>query len=172
VKPRPTARLTNGPPALVRTGLGFDIHPFAAGRRLVLGGVQFRQRLGLAGHSDADVLCHAVADALLGAVADGDIGRHFPDTDPAWKNSLRLLQAVAERVRRKGAVIVCVDATVLAEQPRIAPRVATMRARLARALGIRSDRVSIKATTLERLGALGRKEGIAALAVATVQAQS
>jgi 2-C-methyl-D-erythritol 2,4-cyclodiphosphate synthase len=156
--------------AILRIGQGFDIHRFAPNRPLVLGGETFEHPLGLAGHSDADVLCHAVADALLGAVAAGDIGDHFPDTDPAWANasSLDLLARAAAVIRARGGRLVNVDATVLAEAPRLAPRRDRMRANLARVLNLPLDAVSIKATTLERLGALGAGEGIAALAVAGV----
>lgn len=157
---------------MIRTGIGFDIHRFGKGRPLVLGGVTIPHPAGLDGHSDADALCHAVMDALLGAVADGDIGMHFPNTDPRWKDarSLALLKMVTARLRRRGARILSVDSTVLAEAPRLAPHVAAMRAKLAGALGVPTDRVSVKATTLERLGALGRGEGLAAMAVATVDA--
>jgi 2-C-methyl-D-erythritol 2,4-cyclodiphosphate synthase len=156
---------------MVRTGIGFDIHPFAPGRKLVLGGVTIPHPEGLAGHSDADVLSHAIADALLGAVSDGDIGTHFPDSDPAWKDasSIELLRQVAGRVRQKGAAIVNVDATVMAEKPRVAPHVEGMRRELASALGMSADRISVKATTCEGLGAIGRAEGIAVVAVATVE---
>lgn len=158
---------------MVRTGIGFDAHRFAPGRRLVLGGVQIPSPVGLLGHSDADVLCHAVADALLGSVAAGDIGQHFPDSDAAWKDacSLDLLRRTAEIVRARGARIVNTDATVLAEKPRLAPHVERMRALIAGALGIAAADVSVKATTLEKMGAIGREEGIAVMAVATVDVQ-
>ncbi|CAN5310953.1 2-C-methyl-D-erythritol 2,4-cyclodiphosphate synthase [soil metagenome] len=158
----------------VRTGIGFDVHAFAPGRRLVLGGVTIDHPRGLSGHSDADALLHAITDALLGAAALGDIGRHFQPDDPAWKNadSLELLRIVAERVRTAGWEIANVDATVLAEEPRIAPYAQAMTARIAEALGIESGEVSVKATTMEGLGPIGRGEGIAALAVATVERQS
>jgi 2-C-methyl-D-erythritol 2,4-cyclodiphosphate synthase len=137
----------------------------------MLGGVEIPYALGLLGHSDADVLCHAISDALLGAVADGDIGRHFPDTDPRWRDadSLQLLATVAARVRARQASVVNIDATVLAEQPKLAPHVSAMRERLANAVGVPVDRISVKATTVEGLGALGRGEGIAVMAVATVE---
>ena len=153
-----------------RTGIGFDIHRLAAGRRLVMGGVTIPHAKGLVGHSDADVLSHAVADALLGAVAAGDIGQHFPNTDPAWKDadSLDLLRRVAAIVAVRGGRIGNVDATLLAERPRLAPHIPAMRRNLARTLKLAVTAVSVKATTLERLGALGRQEGIAAMAVATV----
>lgn len=156
---------------MIRTGIGFDAHRFADGRRLVLGGVEFEHHRGLLGHSDADVLCHAVMDALLGATADGDIGKHFPDTDARWKDarSVDLLGIVAEGLRSRGWSVVNVDATVLAESPKLAPRIDTMRANLAEAMQIAADRVSVKATTMEGLGTVGRGEGIAAMAVATVE---
>ncbi len=156
---------------MFRTGIGFDVHPFAAGRELVLGGVKIAGAIGLAGHSDADVVCHAVADALLGAIADGDIGTHFPDSDPRWKNadSLQLLAQCARRVADKGGQIINVDMTVLAEQPKIAPYRALMRERLALAMRLPIERVSVKASTTEKLGAIGRGEGIAVMAVATVR---
>ncbi len=155
---------------VVRTGIGFDVHRFAEGRRLVLGGVEIDHPRGLAGHSDADVLLHAIADALLGAAALGDIGRHFPPDDPRWKDadSRELLRDVAGRVKVAGWEITSVDATVLAEAPRIAPHVEEMVARIAAALAVEPGRVSVKATTMEGLGPIGREEGIAAMAVATV----
>jgi len=156
---------------MIRTGIGFDAHRFAKGRRLILGGVEVDHKLGLDGHSDADVLCHAIMDALLGAIADGDIGIHFPNTDPDWKDarSLDLLKAVADRLRRRGARVVNVDSTILAEKPKISPYADAMRRNMARAMGVNVDRVSVKATTVEKMGALGRAEGIAAMAVATVE---
>lgn len=159
---------------MIRTGIGFDIHCFARGRPLILGGVNIPYRQGLAGHSDADVICHAVADALLGAMADGDIGVHFPDTDSRWKDadSIDLLRRVVLRVRARGGRIGNVDCMVLAEAPKIAPHVLGMRSNLAKAMGIDLGCVSVKATTLEGLGALGRKEGIAVQAIATVEVRS
>lgn len=159
------------PPASdVRVGFGVDFHRFAAGRRLVLGGVEIPHEKGLLGHSDADVLAHAVADALLGAAAMGDIGRHFPPDDPRYEGaaSLALLAEVAALLRAAGWAPENVDATVVAESPRLAPHVAEMRERLAAAIGVAVDRVSVKATTPEGLGALGRGEGVAAQAVALV----
>jgi len=155
----------------IRTGIGIDAHRFVAGRRLVLGGVDVEFELGLEGHSDADVLTHAIMDALLGAVAAGDIGCLFPDTDPAWKDarSIELLAQVAARVRKEGGEIVHIDTTVIAEEPRIRPYVPAMRECLAKELGMPLSSVSIKATTLEKMGALGRKEGMSALAIATVE---
>lgn len=153
-----------------RTGLGFDAHRFADGRRMVLGGVEIPHPRGLLGHSDADVLCHAIMDALLGAVGDGDIGMHFPDTDVRWKGacSLDLLKAVGAKLAGRGVRIVHIDSTVLAEKPRIAPHRETMRQAISGALALELDRVSIKATTMERMGTIGREEGIVAMAVATV----
>lgn len=158
---------------MIRTGIGFDIHRLARGRKLILGGVRIESDLGLAGHSDADVLCHAVIDALLGAVADGDIGCHFPDDDPRWEgaDSLKMLASVADRLRAKGTVVVNIDATILAEKPRLTAYREAMRGNLAHALGANPSQISIKATTLEGLGALGRGEGIAAFAVAAVNVE-
>jgi 2-C-methyl-D-erythritol 2,4-cyclodiphosphate synthase len=154
-----------------RTGFGFDLHPLVAGRPLVLGGVTVPSEVGLDGHSDADVLSHAVAEALLGALALGDLGRHFPDTDPRWRgaSSLVLLAGVVELVRGRGAVVVNVDATVLAQAPRLAPHLPEMAKRLSDTLGIPVDRVSVKAKSPEGLGLVGRKEGIAAMAVVSVE---
>ncbi len=155
----------------MRTGIGFDTHRLVEGRKLVLGGVEIAHTLGLLGHSDADVLAHAIMDALLGAIADGDIGQHFPDTDAKWKDadSLKLLEAVAKRVRAQGWEVVNVDATVLAERPKLMPHIPAMRERLAQAMGVEVGAVSVKATTVEGLGAIGRQEGISAMAVATVR---
>jgi 2-C-methyl-D-erythritol 2,4-cyclodiphosphate synthase len=150
----------------MRIGNGFDVHAFAAGRRLVLGGVVIPFDRGLAGHSDADVLLHAVADAIIGALALGDIGVHFPDTDPRWKgaDSRMLLRHVMSLARERGYAIGNVDATVVAEAPRLRPHVDAMRANIAADLGCDPSAVSVKATTTERLGFTGREEGIAALA--------
>ncbi len=154
-----------------RSGIGFDAHRFAPERDLILGGVKIEHKFGLLGHSDADVLCHAIADALLGAVAEGDIGKHFPDTDPQWKGvcSLKLLTAVGEILKEKGAAISNIDATVIAEEPKLAPYIDAMRQNIANVLGLTTNDVSVKATTIETMGALGRKEGIAAMAVAGCQ---
>lgn len=153
-----------------RIGQGFDVHALVAGRRLVIGGVEIAHERGLAGHSDADVLLHAICDALLGAVALGDIGRHFPDSDPRYKgiDSRELLRRVAGLVREEGYVPENVDATIIAEAPRMAPHVPAMVARIAADLGIDEARVNVKATTTERLGFTGRGEGIAAQAVCLV----
>ncbi|MCU0606135.1 MAG: 2-C-methyl-D-erythritol 2,4-cyclodiphosphate synthase [Candidatus Edwardsbacteria bacterium] len=155
---------------LTRVGFGYDIHRLVKGRALVLGGVRIPHATGLLGHSDADVLCHAIADSLLGAAALGDIGRHFPDDDPRWRgvSSLLLLGKVAALLRRSRFAIANVDGTVVAEAPRIMPHAAAMRANIARALGVPPARVSVKATTNEGLGAVGRRLGICAHAVAAV----
>lgn len=153
-----------------RTGIGFDTHRLVEGRRLILGGIEIPHTLGLLGHSDADVLAHAIMDALLGAAADGDIGQHFSDKDPRWKDadSMLLLRCVAERVRELGFSIGNVDSVVMAEAPKLAPHIPNMRARLADAMGIPIADVSVKATTVEGLGAIGRREGISASAIALI----
>jgi 2-C-methyl-D-erythritol 2,4-cyclodiphosphate synthase len=150
----------------LRTGIGIDSHRFEPGRRLVLGGVEIPHELGLAGHSDADVLAHAIADALLGAAGLGDIGQHFPDTDEAWRDaySMQLLRDVVARVREAGHELVHVDVTVMLERPKIAPHREAIQASLAAVLGS----VNVKATTGEGMGFVGRGEGAAALAVATI----
>jgi len=150
----------------VRVGTGFDVHALVAGRRLVIGGVVIPYERGLDGHSDADVLLHAIGDAILGALALGDLGRHFPDSDPRWKDadSRALLRHIAGLMRERGFAIGNVDATVIAQAPRLAPHVAAMRANVAADLGCTPDDVGIKATTTERLGFAGRGEGIAAMA--------
>jgi len=156
---------------VTRVGFGFDLHPLAPGRPLVLGGVTVDFDRGLAGHSDADVLSHAVAEALLGALALGDLGRHFPDTDPRYRgiSSLRLLRNVVELVTARGGRLVNVDATVLAQAPRLAPLLPEMAKRLADTLGLEVDRVSVKAKSPEGLGLVGRQEGMAAMAVVSVE---
>lgn len=155
---------------MTRTGIGFDTHRLVACRPLILGGVEIPHERGLLGHSDADVLAHAIMDALLGSIADGDIGQHFPPGDARWKDadSIGLLRLVVARLHAAGWLVVNVDATVLAEAPRLAPYVARMRTRLAGALAVDPACVSVKATTTEGLGAIGRREGISAMAVATV----
>jgi 2-C-methyl-D-erythritol 2,4-cyclodiphosphate synthase len=155
---------------MVRTGLGIDTHAFAPGRPLILGGVDIPHEEGLSGHSDADVLTHAVIDALLGAAALGDIGQHFPDTDPRFQDadSLELLRTVVVYLSERGWAIGNVDATVVLEQPKLAPYRDAIRASLAAALGLPEDAVNVKATTGERMGFVGRGEGAAALAVATL----
>ena len=156
----------------VRTGLGIDIHPLAAGRDLVLGGVSVPFEMGLEGHSDGDVLAHAVIDALLGAAGLGDIGAMFPSSDPALAgaSSLAMLAAAASRASEAGWRATYVDATIVAQRPILAPHVGGMRAGLAGALSMDTADVNVKATTTDRLGMIGRGEGIAALAVATVAA--
>jgi 2-C-methyl-D-erythritol 2,4-cyclodiphosphate synthase len=157
---------------MMRAGLGFDLHPLVQGRPLVLGGVAVPAARGLDGHSDADVLTHAVSEAVLGALALGELGRLFPDTDPRYAgvSSLLLLQAVMDLIATKGAHLVNVDATVICQTPRLAPYLAEMSRRLAVTLRLDVDRVSVKAKSPEHLGLLGREEGIAAMAVVTVEA--
>jgi 2-C-methyl-D-erythritol 2,4-cyclodiphosphate synthase len=151
----------------VRVGIGYDVHPFVAGRSLMLGGVSVPHTHGLAGHSDADALAHAVADALLGALALGDLGGHFPDDDPAFRgaDSLALLARVRALVAERGWDVGNVDATVIAERPKLAPHIVAMREALARTLEVEPDAVSVKATRHEGMGAFGRGEGLAAVAV-------
>lgn len=155
---------------MIRVGFGYDSHRFKKGRKLMLGGVEIPHPRGLDGHSDADAVCHAVMDALLGAAALGDIGEHFPDSDPRYKgaDSLKLL-AETRRLLGRRRKIVNVDVTVLAEEPKLGPYKNRMRARLARVLGISVDQVSVKAKTNEGMGFVGRREGIAVLAVAAVE---
>ena len=152
----------------MRIGQGFDTHALVAGRRLVIGGVDIPHEKGLAGHSDADVLIHAVCDALLGAAGLGDIGAHFPDSDPRYKDadSRELLIEVRQLVRGRGFQVANVDATIIAQAPRMAPHIPAMRANLAADLGIAVDAVNVKAKTTEKLGFVGRGEGIAAEAIA------
>jgi 2-C-methyl-D-erythritol 4-phosphate cytidylyltransferase/2-C-methyl-D-erythritol 2,4-cyclodiphosphate synthase len=163
----PEARAGGAIPSL-RVGVGYDLHRLEPGRSLIIGGVRIPHETGLAGHSDADVLCHAVTDAILGAAGAGDIGQHFPDTDPAWKDadSLELLRRTAEMIRSRGHLVANVDAVVIAERPKLMPHVAEMRANLARALGIDMSSVSVKGKTNEHVDALGRNEAIAVHAVA------
>jgi 2-C-methyl-D-erythritol 2,4-cyclodiphosphate synthase len=158
---------------MVRTGLGLDMHAFALGRPLILGGVDIPHEEGLVGHSDADVLTHAVIDALLGAAGLGDIGQHFPDTDPrfAGADSIALLRTVVQYLGERGFTIGNVDATVVLERPRLAPYRDAIRSRLAETLGLPADAVNVKATTGEAIGFVGRGEGAAAMAVATLEAR-
>ena len=155
---------------MMRVGFGYDAHRLTPGRRLVLGGVEIPHPVGLSGHSDADVLTHALGDALLGAVAAGDLGRHFPDSDPAYRgiSSLILLERIMTVVQARGFQPVNVDVTVVAEQPRLAPHIPLMIDNLAPILGLAPDAVSIKATSTEKMGFAGREEGIAAYAVVLV----
>ncbi len=157
----------------IRVGIGYDVHRLERGLPLTLGGVTMAHPAGLKAHSDGDALAHAIGDALLGALALGDLGTHFPDADPKWRgaSSMTLLERIVELVRGRGGRVVNVDATLIAEAPRIAPHVAAMRENLGAALGIEAERVSVKATTNERLGALGREEGIAAMAVVLVEVE-
>lgn len=156
---------------MTTTGLGYDIHRFTTGRPLILGGVEIPHDRGLDGHSDADVLSHAIADAILGAIGEQDIGHHFPNTDPSIRgiSSLKILEKAAALARQRGARLNNIDATLIAEAPQIAPHIFPMRERLAAALGLPAARVAVKATTNEGLGTLGRGEGIAALAIACVE---
>jgi len=156
---------------VTRVGFGFDLHPLARGRPLVLGGISIPWESGLAGHSDADVLSHAIGEALLGALALGDLGRHFPDSDPRYAgiSSLALLREVVALVRSRGGSLVNVDATVLAQAPRLQPWLSEMAKRLADTLGLEAAALSVKAKSPEGLGLLGREEGIAAMAVVAVE---
>lgn len=154
----------------MRTGIGYDIHALVSGRPLVLGGVLIPHETGLDGHSDADVLTHAIIDALLGAAALGDIGEHFPSADPTYRdaNSLELLRRAVDLVRDAGYRAINVDATVIAQAPQLSPHIGAMRSALAETIGIEVGAVSVKATTADRLGAIGQGEGIAAMATALV----
>ena len=155
----------------IRVGHGFDVHAFAEGRKLVIGGVEIAHPLGLLGHSDADVLLHAVCDALLGAAGQGDIGRHFPDSDERYRgiDSRELLRHVAALLKAQGWLAGNVDATVVAQAPKLAPHIEALCTNLAAALGVAVGQVNVKATTTERLGFTGREEGIAAHAVALLE---
>ena len=155
----------------MRIGHGYDVHRLVEGRDLILGGVKIEYEKGLLGHSDADVLVHAVMDALLGAMAMGDIGKLFPDSDPAYKgaDSIALLKEVCKRITEKGARISNIDSTVLAQAPKLAPHIPMMRENIANALGLPTDRVSVKATTEEGLGFTGNGSGIAAHAVCLLE---
>jgi 2-C-methyl-D-erythritol 4-phosphate cytidylyltransferase/2-C-methyl-D-erythritol 2,4-cyclodiphosphate synthase len=155
----------------VRTGNGFDVHAFVDGDHIMLGGVRIPHSRGVTGHSDADVALHALVDAILGALADGDIGAHFPPSDPRWKgaSSDRFLAFACERVRARSGVIAHLDVTIVCEAPRIAPHRDAMRARIAAIAGVSAARVAVKATTSEKLGFAGRGEGIFAMATATIR---
>jgi 2-C-methyl-D-erythritol 2,4-cyclodiphosphate synthase len=158
----------------MRIGQGFDIHALAPGRKLVVGGVEIPFERGLAGHSDADVLLHAICDALLGAAGLGDIGAHFPDTDPQYRgvDSRVLLRRVAQLIKRNGMVVANIDATIIAEAPKMAPHIPRMRENIAQDLGLATTAVNVKAKTAERLGAVGRGEGIAAEAIALLEPEA
>ncbi len=155
----------------MRVGMGYDVHKFQQGRPLIIGGVTIPYEKGLLGHSDADVLLHGIKDALLGAAALGDIGKHFPDTDPTYRgaSSLELLVRVGELLADAGYEVNNIDGTIIAEKPKMAPHIPEMRKNIAGALNINEDRVSIKATTTEGLGFEGRKEGIASMAIASIE---
>ena len=152
-------------------GIGYDVHQLTSGRKLILGGVEISHEKGLAGHSDADVLMHAICDAILGAIGEGDIGHFFPNTEERWKDasSRTFLEEAGRQVSGRDGTIINVDATLIAEQPKIAPHITAMKSNIALALGIQTKRVGIKATTNEHLGFVGREEGIAAMAVASVE---
>ncbi len=155
---------------MVHVGIGYDVHPLAEGRKLILGGVEIPHPKGLEGHSDADVLMHAVCDAVLGALGEPDIGHFFPNTDPRWKGAASgvFLREAARQVKFREARIVNVDATIIAQQPKVSPHIDRMKMNIAAALEINVNRVGIKATTNECLGFIGREEGIAAMAVAGI----
>ncbi|PYJ51296.1 MAG: 2-C-methyl-D-erythritol 2,4-cyclodiphosphate synthase [Verrucomicrobia bacterium] len=156
---------------MIRCGIGYDVHRLAKGRKLILGGVEITHSHGLEGHSDADVLSHAIADALLGAIGAGDIGQHFPNTDESIRgmSSIDILKRVAALLAENKARVVNVDSTVVTEEPKIAVHIPAMRKIIAQAIAVDGSRVGVKATTNERLGAIGRSEGIAAMAIATVE---
>ena len=158
---------------MIRCGIGYDVHRLAEGRKLILGGVEIAHSHGLEGHSDADVLSHAIADALLGAIGAGDIGQHFPNTDESLRgiSSIEILKRVIKLLTEKNTRVVNIDATVLAEEPKLAPHVAAMQKTIADAIATPDSNVSVKATTNEKLGAIGRGEGIAAIAIATVEVE-
>lgn len=154
----------------MRVGMGYDVHKLVEGRDLILGGVKIEHSLGLLGHSDADVLVHAIMDALLGAAALGDIGKHFPDTDEQYKgaDSMKLLAHVAELIEQEGYVIENIDATIIAQKPKLRPYIEQMEKNIARVLHIQKNQINVKATTEERLGFTGREEGMAAQAICSL----
>ena len=158
---------------MYRIGNGYDVHRLVEGRKLILGGVNIPHSLGLDGHSDADVLCHALCDSLLGASGAGDLGKHFPDTDDQWKgvSSLVLLEETAKIIAKRGYQITNIDTTIVAQQPKLAPHIQAMTRNIAEYLKIHFDQVNIKATTTENLGFTGREEGISAYAVVLLQAK-
>ena len=162
------ARLYSG--AMVHVGIGYDVHPLVHGRKLILGGVDIPHDKGLEGHSDADALMHAICDAVLGAIGEGDIGSFFPNTDPRWKGAASkvFLQEASRQVTFKAGKIVNIDATIIAQEPKLMPHARAMKVHIAEALGIHVGRIGIKATTNEGMGFIGREEGIAAMAVASV----
>lgn len=150
----------------IRTGIGFDVHAFSEKRKLIIGGIEIPFEKGLAGHSDADVLLHAICDALLGSLALGDIGKHFPDTDPKFKdvNSINLLSEVNKKIQSKGYKLGNLDAVLMIQRPKISPYIENMREKISTALSVDIDKISIKVTTTEKLGFTGREEGVAAMA--------
>ena len=154
----------------LKTGIGFDVHAFAEGRKLILGGIEIKHDKGLAGHSDADALLHAITDALLGSISLGDIGTHFPDDDPRYKNadSTVFLKKANDLLRNRGYFVNNIDSVVMLQQPKISPYVQKMKDKIAKILDIGTERISIKATTTEKLGFVGREEGISVMAVVTV----
>ena len=156
---------------MIRIGHGYDAHRLVEGRKLILGGVKIPHNTGLLGHSDADVLSHAVGHALLGAMRLGDLGENFPDTDPSYKNicSLEILKRIADMIREKNGEIQSIDSTIVAQEPRLSPYKNQMTANIAKALGISESLVSVKATTTEQMGFIGRREGIAAYAVCIIE---
>ena len=157
-------------PLMVHVGIGYDVHPLVAGRKLILGGVEIPHTKGLEGHSDADALMHAICDAILGALGESDIGHFFPNTDPRWRgaSSQVFLKEAARQVAARQGKIVKIDATLVAQQPKLSPHLGAMKTNIAAALGIEPKWIGIKATTNEHLGFIGREEGIAAMAVASV----
>ncbi len=158
---------------MIHVGIGYDVHQLVAGRKLVLGGVEIPHTRGLDGHSDADALMHAICDAVLGAIGEEDIGHFFPNTDPRWRNvpSRIFLEEAARQVAQRGGRIVNVDATVIAQAPKIYPHIAEMKKRIAAALGVSEKQIGVKATTNETMGFIGREEGIAAMAVASIDSK-
>ena len=155
---------------MVHVGIGYDVHALVEGRKLILGGVEIPHLKGLDGHSDADVLMHAICDAILGAIGETDIGHFFPNTDPRWRGAASrvFLEEAARQVATRKGSVVNVDSTIVAQQPKIFPHLSAMKANIATALGVKPDQIGIKATTNEQLGFIGREEGIAAMAVASV----
>jgi 2-C-methyl-D-erythritol 2,4-cyclodiphosphate synthase len=155
---------------MIHVGIGYDVHALVAGRKLILGGIEIPHSKGLDGHSDADALMHAICDAVLGALGEEDIGHFFPNTDPRWKGapSRVFLEAASALVVKREGRIVNVDATIIAQQPKVYPHIAEMKKRIAAALGVSENQIGVKATTNEKMGFIGREEGIAAMAVASV----
>ena len=155
---------------MLRIGMGYDVHQLVEGRKLIMGGVEIPHHKGLLGHSDADVMVHAVMDALIGAIAEGDIGKHFPDTDPKYKgiSSIKLLKHVGELLKSKHAVIHNIDATIIAQKPKMAPYIMNMRENIAEALNIQISQINVKATTEEKLGFTGSEQGISSQAIVLV----